>query len=258
MEISKSHLFVSSCILVSLCSHVWAADLVLGDHIKTPPACQISSRFNFVPIREGRYIWFNSVFSLPGFHSRITEPLTFVFTDVTITVKVNSTPYMITAPNASITFDPSVRTATTTFTAGTPGQWTTTLPASAIYGTNFLDGVAVQVPAGGLPGDIGPVTWQGTFTGGGVGLTVQWEWAAAVYSKFSTNYNALGVKVAGDDRHHDADDEGTPENFRFFLVPGPTGFGGHNYTWFYSESYKRSEDHNSELQSPRIISYYVI
>jgi hypothetical protein len=165
--------------------------------------------------------------------------LTFLFTGVTITFNANHKAYTITAPNASITFDPSVETATTTFTAGTPGQWTTTLPASAIHRTSFLDGVAFQVPEGGLPGDIDPVTWQGTFTGGGSGLTVQWEWAAAVYYKFSTNYNVLGVRVTGDERYdfdRDRDDHaGTPENFRSFVVPGATGFGRHNFTGFYSE-----------------------
>ncbi len=87
---------------------------------------------------------------------------------------------------------------------------------------------------GGLPGGINPVTWMGTLRAtASVPLTVQWLWAAAVYTKFSTNYNSLGVK-ATDDNHfppyQNYDQAGTPENFKSFVTGGARGGGGSNFT----------------------------
>src|SRR5579864_5905275 len=143
----------------------------------TPPPCMISSNFNGTSIAGGNYIWFNSVFSLPGFDpTHLTKPLTFSFTGVTITFTANSTPYTVNVPNASITYDPAATTATTTFSPGTPGQWTTRLPTTHLAGNDFLDAAEFLVPPGGLPGGIGPVTWQGTFSSAGSSFNVQWQW----------------------------------------------------------------------------------
>ena len=60
-------------------------------------------------------------------------------------------------------------------------------------GDVFLDGFALTLP-NGLPGRIHPVTFQATFESDTPGLSVKWQWAAAVYSHFSTDYNALNVK----------------------------------------------------------------
>jgi hypothetical protein len=200
--------------------------------------CSISSNFNGTTISGGDYVWFNSVFSLPGFDpSHLTQPLTISFTGVTVTFTAKGTNYTINAPNAAITYDPSATQATTTFTAGTPGQWTTTLPTSHLAGNNFLDGAEYLVPAGGLPGGINDVTWQGTFFSSGSDLTVQWQWAAAVYTDFSTNYDALGVKPVDDNKasaYQNSDHAGTPENFASFVTGGARGGGGSNYTGSYS------------------------
>jgi hypothetical protein len=210
---------------------------VVADAASAPP-CLISSNFNGTPIAGGNYIWFSSVFSLPGFDAtQLTKPLTISFTGVTITFTANSTPYKITAPNASITYDPAATTATTTFTPGVPGQWTTTLPTTHLAGNNFLDAVEFLVPPGGLPGGINPVVWQGTFSSGASSLKVQWQWAAAVYTKFSTDYNALGVKPVDDNQasaYQNSDHAGTPENFKPFVTGGARGGGGSNYTGSYS------------------------
>ena len=123
---------------------------VVADTGSAPP-CLISSNFNGTPITGGNYIWFNSVFSLPGFDpSQLTKRLTFSFTGVTITFTANSTPYTVNSPSASITYDPAATTATTTFTPGTPGQWTTTLPTTRLAGNDFLDAAEFLVPPGGL------------------------------------------------------------------------------------------------------------
>ncbi|HTA67310.1 MAG TPA: hypothetical protein VK776_03505 [Bryobacteraceae bacterium] len=203
-----------------------------------PSPCLISSNFNGTPIAGGNYVWFNSAFSLPGFDpSQLTSPLTITFNAVTITFTANGTPYTVNAPNASITYNPGATTATTTFTPGTPGQWTTTLPTTHLAGSNFLDAVEFLVPPGGLPGGIGPVTWQGTFSSTASTINVQWQWAAAVYTAFGTDYNTLGVKPVDDNHgsaYQNSDHAGTPENFKQFVTGGARGGGGSNYTGSYS------------------------
>jgi hypothetical protein len=219
-----------------LCSAVVLTTAALPQN--APPPCLISSNFNGTPIAGGQPVWFNSVFSLPGFDaSRLTKPLTISFTGVKITFTANSTPYTITAPNASITYDPAATTATTTFTPGTPGQWTTTLPTTHLAGNNFLDGVEFLAPASGLPGGVQLVTWTGTFLSSATGLNVQWQWGAAVYTNFSTDYTKLGVKPVDDNQassYKNSDHAGTPEYFTAYVTGGATGGGGSNFTGSYS------------------------
>ena len=201
------------------------------------PACSTTGNFNGTPIAGGKHIWFSSVFSVPGLNpSQLTKPLTITFTRVTITFTANSTPYTVNVPNANITYDPSATTATTTFD-GLDNQWFTTLPTTNLSGNNFLDAVEFQVPASGFPGGIQPVAWQGTFGSTTSGLSVQWQWGAAVYTQFSANYNSLGVKSVDDNKasqYKNSDHAGTPENFTAYVTGGATGGGGSNYTGSYS------------------------
>lgn len=94
-----------------------------------------------------------------------------------------------------------------------------------------------MVPSGGLPGGINPVTWQGSFSTDTPGVEVNWKWAAAVYTGFSSDYNALGVKPVDDNTasiYKNSDHAGTPENFRSFVTGGARGGGGSNFTGGYS------------------------
>ncbi len=45
-----------------------------------------------------------------------------------------------------------------------------------------------------IPAGINPVTWTADFSSETPGICLNWKWAAAVYTTFSTDYNALGVK----------------------------------------------------------------
>ena len=85
-----------------------------------------------------------------------------------------------------------------------------------------------------LPGGIQNVTWDGNLVSNKM-VSVNWQWAAAVYptSQFSTNYNALGVKPVDDNQtsqYRNSDHAGTPENFKNDVIGGATGGGGSNYT----------------------------
>ncbi len=69
------------------------------------------------------------------------------------------------------------------------------------------------------------------------GVTFSWQWAAAVYTRFDTDPDALGVKPVDDNKasvYHNSDHAGTPENFRSFVVGGARGGGGSNFTGSYS------------------------
>ncbi len=64
-----------------------------------------------------------------------------------------------------------------------------------------------------------------------------WQWAAAIYSQFSTDYTALNVKAV-DDNHFgpnaNSDHAGTPETDKSFVLGGARGGGGSNWTGSYS------------------------
>jgi hypothetical protein len=147
------------------------------------------------------------------------------FTGQTIT----SANFTLSVLDATVIFDPAATTATTTFSGG---MWVTRVPSSGLAGNTFLSALAYQVP-GNLPGGINPVTWSGTISSDTPGVSVQWKWAAAVYTSFSSNYNALGVKPVDDNKasqYKNSDHAGTPENFKSFVIGGARGGGGSNYT----------------------------
>jgi hypothetical protein len=107
----------------------------------------------------------------------------------------------------------------------------TTVPAG--FGDDtFLSGLAYQVPNPGLSGETSPVIWS-IAVSGSASFSIQWQWGAAVYSSFSGDYNALGVKPLNSptlDGYQNGDPAGTPENFKSQVVSGATGNGGTNWT----------------------------
>jgi Carboxypeptidase regulatory-like domain len=103
---------------------------------------------------------------------------------------------------------------------------------SSFSGDGFLGGVEVPLSSR-LPGGVTSVTWKGQFSSDTSGVTVKWQWAAAAYQSFSSNYNALDVKPV-DGRKLSAfansDLAGTPEAFKKDVVAGALGDGGTDYT----------------------------
>jgi hypothetical protein len=196
----------------------------------------IQSNFNGTPIAAGSTIWFTSVLKPSGLST--TQPVTLTFTNQQISFTNPSThvAYSLAVPDATLTFSPTTTVATTTFSGGT---WNTSLPSTGLSGNDFLSGFAFTVPSGGLPGGINPVTWSGQMQTTGAKVTVQWQWTAAVYSSFSSDYNALGVKPVDDNHastYKNSDHAGTPEYFTIpgILPGGARGGGGSNWTGSYS------------------------
>jgi hypothetical protein len=202
----------------------------LEDRLVLSPSA-IASNFNGTPIAAGDTVWFSSVAKVSGVGS---APATLFVTGATIDFTANGTPYNLSVPNATITISPTATAATTTFDAATQ-TWETTVPAN-LGGNLFLAGFALPVPAG-LPGGINPVTWHANFSSDTAGLSVNWQWAAAVYSQFGTDYNALNVKPVDSNQasaYKNSDHAGTPEAFRQYVLGGARGGGGSNFTGSYS------------------------
>jgi hypothetical protein len=198
----------------------------------TAPTCpaSIESNFNGTRIPGGSTIWFNAVLKAKGVNG---SAATLKFTNSSIQFGGNSYP----VPDGTVNFS-SVTQATTTFGAG--NSPTTTVPKS--FGDNvFFAALAFPVPSG-LPGGIKPVTWQGQFSSSRPGITVQWQWGAAVYNHgFQSDLNNADVKPVHSksiDAYHNGDQAGTPENpwNQQYLIGGARGGGGSNFTGSYSST----------------------
>jgi hypothetical protein len=194
---------------------------VLSGTIKADPVSVINSNFNGTPIQAGNTIWFSSHMKVNGVGS---TPVTLSITQSVITFNSNGQTFHLTTPNASITFDPNASQSITTFDA-LSNTWNTTVPSSQAGADPFMTGLAFMVPNGGLPGGINPVSWTATFSSSDPNISGSWQWDAAVYNTFSTDYNALGVLAADGGRQ-----SGTPVNFEPFVVGGARGGGGSNFT----------------------------
>ncbi len=124
----------------------------------------------------------------------------------------------------------------------------TTVPVG-FTGNVFIGGVAYQVPTGvSLAG--AKVDWTGFFTGTTNSFTLQWQWAAAVYSNLGTGlgtgigsssattafYNGLGIKpidASTGSAYLNGDHAGTPENFKTnFLSSATQGHGSYDSSRF--------------------------
>lgn len=81
------------------------------------------------------------------------------------------------------------------------------------------------------------MTWSGVIVLDSPTANLQWQWAAAVYTSFNSDNNALGVKPVDDTKaslYKNSDHAGTPENFKTRVTGGATGGGASNYTGSYS------------------------
>jgi protocatechuate 3,4-dioxygenase beta subunit len=189
----------------------------------------ISDNFNSTALQAGHTIWFvgQIQWKSPG-----TGPLTVFLDSALVQFTANGTPYALNIPQAKIIYSP-VATSTTTLFDDATQTWVTTVSPGNFGKRIFVSGLAFPVPVGGLPGSINPVSWSGRFTTDTPGVTVNWRWAAAAYSSFSTNYNALSVKATDgstENPYPNTDQAGTPETYKSFVVDGARGGGGTNYT----------------------------
>jgi hypothetical protein len=212
---------------------------------RTPTASVLSADFNGTPIVAGNTVWFSSAARVAGLGSGTA---TVRITDATVAFTANGKAYTVHVPDTAVTFTDVATQATTRFT--TDG-WVVTAPPE-FNGNVFVGGAGLRAPspggllggllgglglAGGFPGGLRNVTWRANFAADTPGLSVAWQWGAAVYSNFNTSPGSLGVKAVDDslvDSYANADRAGTPESYKYALTAGARGNGSGNYTGTYT------------------------
>ena len=193
----------------------------------------IASNFNGTAIPGGSFIWFSSVFKASGLGS---QPVRVFLRGASVQFTAAGATYNLPVPDATITFSPTATSATTSFDSS-KNAWITNLPSTGLAGNSFLSGMTFPVPANGLPGGINPVTLSGAFYSDTSGVSINWQWAAAVYTSFGAAYRTLNVKPVDDTSasvYHNSDHAGTPEAYKTFVTGGARGGGGSNFTGSYS------------------------
>ena len=205
-------------------------DAGFTNKVVCPPTQCLTWKFNTNPCAPNRFIWFNSTIKVSG---KSSSPTTLFIQNGVITFRANNTNYTVPVPKAQITFSNSVTTPATWFNTSSQ-TWEIEVPYNT-SGDVFAGGVRFPIPASGLPANINPVTWCADFSASSPNLNVKWEWGAAVYSAFSSNYNSLVVSTVDG-----SNQAGTPVAYKSKLLPGGTGTGGYYYCG-YKAPYKQFE-----------------
>jgi len=193
---------------------------------------------NLPNILAGKYLWFNAVVN--HLNGLPLGQVKLYLTDSTISFTAGGQSYSLPVPNAVVTFNSASATSPKTSYDLTNNRWSTSVPASDLTGNTFVTGVAFQVPSD-FPTGIQDVKWSAAFTTDTPGVTLQWQWGAAVYTSFnitnaiSGNSNVLGVNAEdGSANTNGTDPAGTPETYKTSVIFGGTGGGWKNYTGFFS------------------------
>ncbi len=195
----------------------------------------IVSNFNGNSIAAGDYIWFNSVLKPKSPIPTTGIRVSIVGQTISIPLSNGSTT-TLSLPDAWVVYAPAASSGTTYFHEGA-NRWVTTVPVK-FTDNAFMSGFAYQVPSGGLPGGLQSINWTGVFSvNANVTFSINWQWAAAVYTNFTSDYNSLGVKPLHStslDGYPNGNQAGTPELFKADVIGGARGGGGSNFTGSYS------------------------
>jgi hypothetical protein len=162
-----------------------------------------------------------------------------VATDTSSTVQFTGVSFVLNGisypmPDGVVNFDPNALAPSVTTFSGTPGtssaRWTTTINPNFISDENFFVGAAIPVDpaiAGG-----GKATIRFTTQTDVTGLSFSWQWSAAVYTFWPSDWNQAMIQAYhGNGLHAD-----TPKNTQVqkSLIQGPRGGGGSNFTGSWS------------------------
>jgi hypothetical protein len=210
--------------------------LTLEDRLTPSTVSSITDSFNGTPIAAGSTIWFNSSFQASGLPK--TGTVTIHVEHGMIDFTAGGTPYHLATPNAEIVLTIGSKTSDAFYDV-TDNDWDISAPGGGA-GDIFMGGLAAPVTTA-LPGGIKNIKWTADFWTDTPNVTVNWKWAAAVYSNFSGDYNALNVKPVDNKdmcAYHNGDQSDTPEAYKAFVVKGGTGDGGNNFTGGFSGAAK--------------------
>lgn len=180
------------------------------------------NKFN-VPAGTSPVVWIHAQFKqISGIPTNTTS--TVLFSGVSFVL--NGTTYPM--PNGRVVFDPTASPVSSTVFSG--GTWTTTINPNFISDENFFTGAAIPVDANISGG--GKATIQFTANSSVNPISFQWQWSAAAYTFWPTDWNQAGIQpYHGNGLHAD-----TPTNVQVqhSLIQGPRGGGGSNFTGSWS------------------------
>jgi hypothetical protein len=209
--------------------------LPFGARANSTVTSSIGASFNAGSVPAGDWLWFSAVFTVQNAPSTAFD----IFVESGQIIGLGGNTYN--TPKATIVFDPADPTTTETYASNIWQNQTKT----GLSGNYFLVGTAVQAPAGGFAGSMSP-TWtlQLATNAAGVaaGVSIQWQWAAALYSSSfpGANLASVGAKPTDDNSgsiYKNNDHAGTPESaLAYFLGNAGTGGGGSNYTGSYTST----------------------
>jgi len=199
----------------------------------------IKHHFNSNSIQAGRYIWFSSSFKTTGTAKHEKEsPLTIYVTNSRISFVAYGRKYSLAVPDSRISFVEGVTSASTQFINDI---WVTTVPLG-FKDDVFMGGLSYLVPSR-IPRNTKNITWTADVSMDRPGVSLHWQWGAAVYSRLG-GHDGLAIKpVSGwkDNPYLNKDEAGTPENYKQYLVTGDKGKKhGKDYTGQHSKHQKIS------------------
>ncbi len=202
---------------------------IIGSTVTSSGGTAVHYDTNLPNIQSGNYIWFtavvNNLIGLPA-----SQQAKLYLTNASVTFTANGTQYTEPVPNGVVTFNSSVQSsgAKTGFDL-TNNRWSTNVAKNGATGNTFVTGFAFPVPVN-FPTGIQNVTFSAAFSTDTPGITMQWQWNAAVYTQFSntyattTNSNVLGVNSEdGTANANGTDPAGTPETCKQYATFGATG-----------------------------------
>jgi hypothetical protein len=209
----------------SICGAAVLAAVLGAFSTQAQTASSLGSNFNGTAISANNWIWFNSHLSSATFSgAAASASVVHVYitgASVSFTDSAKGNTYNIALPDEVLTFDSAASSASLSYTT----KWNETVPKSGASNP-FLTGVGFQVPASGISGGINPVTMTASFSTDVSGVSLNWQWAAAVYTQWQTNPNNLNV-LATDGSGLQS---GTPQSMVSYVIGGARGGGGSNYT----------------------------
>src|SRR5580704_7129978 len=189
------------------------------------------NRFN-VPAGMIPVVWVHAQFKPTGVPSNTSA--TVQFTGVSFVLNGISHPM----PDGLVTFDPAAPYVSTTTFTGTPGTssalWTTTINPDNISDENFFAGAAIPVDLQITGG--GQATIRFTTETNDAGLSLSWQWSAAVYTYWPSDWNLALIQPYHGNGPTGSQHADTPDNVSVqkSLIQGPRGGGGSNFTGSWS------------------------
>jgi hypothetical protein len=197
-----------------------------------PSACTIpgvtisNTSWNSFPIPAGAspFVWVHAHIGTPSGVSTTTKS-TVLFTGASLTL--NSTHYVL--PDGLLTFDPAAPSTITTTYDAVMNRWETLINPSHMSDEMFFLGAAIPVTPAIAAG--AKATLSYTVSSSDPHLSFPWQWSAAVYTFWPSDWNQAMIQPFHQSLH-----AGTPLNttVQKSLIQGPRGGGGSNFTGSWS------------------------